>query len=61
MVFEIWEVTLTCLLDDVGQNSCFFYWKDLQPSKSKLYFDFDRDVFDKQFRVKVTHDEQTIQ
>ena len=57
MVFEIWEkFTLNCLLDDTRWNSCFFYCKDLQPSKSKLYIDLNRDVFDKEFYVKVTRD-----
>ena len=36
--------------------SYFFYCKDLQPSKSKLYSDLNRDVFDKEFCVKVARD-----
>lgn len=61
MVFEIWEkVTLNCLLDDARWNSCLFYCKDLQPYKSKLYIDLNRDVFDKEFHVKVTHDKRAM-
>jgi len=61
MEIEIWEkVTLNCLLDDVRWNSCFFYCKDLQPGKSKLYVDFNRDVFEKEFHVKVTRDKHAV-
>jgi hypothetical protein len=61
MVFEIWEkVTLNCLLDDVRWHSCFFYCKDLQASKPKLYVDLNRDVSDKEFRVKVTRDKRAM-
>jgi hypothetical protein len=53
MVFEVWEkVTLNCLFNDVRWNSCFFYYKDLQPSISKLYIDLNREVFDKEVQVK---------
>lgn len=61
MVSEIWEkVNSNYLLDDVRWNSCFFYCKDLQPSESKLYIDFNRDVFDKEFHVKVTRDKRAM-